>query len=1483
MKFCYFARALALLCVLGSFGVLAGCGARSVKLTHIVITPENQTVANGTTLQLNATGYYSDGTTESLDNLATWQVKQPEKATISPEGNLTALSEGFVEISATYAEVTGATFLRIGPPELTSITVGPSQSFVPLGETEQLTATGKFSDGTTKDLTQSATWSSSALDIATISPAGLATAMAQGSTTLTAASGTVQGVTSLTVTAAVLTSVAVTPAGASIPAGKTQQCIATGIYSNGGTQNLTSTAIWTSTAPTVAKVSTGGMATGMTVGASSISATISGVTGSTVLTVMPAALGSITVTPANPSVAAGDQQQLTATGTYTDGSTQNLTSTATWSSLSPSVATISTGGTATGVSTGTSNITATQASITGSTTLTVTAAVLVSIAVTPPSPSVAAGYKQQFTAIGTYGNGTTQNLTSTATWTSSAPSVATINAAGLATGLAKGTSIIGATLSGISGSTTLIVTAPVLVSMAVTPANPSIPIGSTQSFTATGTYSDGSTQNLTGTANWSSSNTSVATIGTTPGSPGLATATGFGTTTIQAASGSINNSTTLTVTAGFVPTGSLNTPRASHTSTLLTNGMVLISGGYNGTLLASAELYSPATGTFTPTGSLNAARLYHTATLLDNGMVLIAGGSDHNGNVLASAELYNPATGAFTPTGSLNTARELHTATMIVGTGIVLIAGGHSSNGALASAELYDPATGTFTATGNLSNARFSHTATLLNNGTVLMAGGIDKSGSPSATAEMYNPATATFVPALSLNTARYRHTTTLLNGGQVLLAGGEDANGNAIASSELYNPVTGTFVPGGTMNTARILHSSTLINNGTDLVAGGYGSNVYLNSAEVDDPIAATFSSTGSLNTARYLHTATLLNNGMDLVAGGYNSNGYLSSAELYEPATLTPPNLVSIALSPANPTIPLDTTQQFVATGTFNDGSTQQLASVTWSSSSTAVAPVTGDASNSGAAYAVSQGPATMTACAGAICGSTTLTVGPAALVSISVSPASSTLPSGETLKFSATGTYTDGSTKHLNSGVQWSSSNPTAATISAAGVASGVSMGTSTITATVGAITGTAVLTVTGATVVGLNISPATLLLAPGSSSQLLAIANMSDGTTEEINGIVTWSMQGPYIATISNFGLVTAQQIGSATIIAQSSKFTATASLTVLPVTALSIMPSTFSMAGGTSAQFQCIATLADGTTMNITSIAAWSSAQPPVASVNTTGLVTAAQDGGTTIQAAAAGFTASSSLTVLTPTALNIQPSTVSMVIGSARQLHAIASFSNGTTQDVTTKVAWSASQPAIASVTGGGLVTGNHVGSTTISASAGGLTASAAVTVMPLLLVTYFNLPNAVKSGDDGIIRLVNPGVVPGDICAMIYVFDRNQEMNECCGCTISDSGLLTLSLVNDLTANTLNGAKPVAGSIEIIPSDYGQSATCNAAKISPDAALSGWSTHVQSSQGTYNVTEESLSRSALVTSEATVLATECSMIQQLGSGKGICSCGTGN
>jgi sugar lactone lactonase YvrE len=267
----------------------------------------------------------------------------------------------------------------------------------------------------------------------------------------------------------------------------------------------------------------------------------------------PPTLTSIAVTPANPSIAKGKTQQFTATGTFSDNSTQNLTSTATWASATTSVATINAAGLATAVNTGTSTISATQTAISGSTVLTVTAPVLVSIAVTPANPSIAKGKTQQFTATGTFSDNSTQNLTSTATWASATTSVATINAAGLATAVNVGTSTISATQTGISGSTVLTVTAPVLASIAVTPANPSIAKGSTQQFTATGTFSDNSTQNLTSTATWASATTTVATIN----AAGLATAVNVGTSTISATQSGISGSTVLTVSANTLVTFSV--------------------------------------------------------------------------------------------------------------------------------------------------------------------------------------------------------------------------------------------------------------------------------------------------------------------------------------------------------------------------------------------------------------------------------------------------------------------------------------------------------------------------------------------------------------------------------------------------------------------------------------------------------------------------------------------------------------------------------------------------------------------------------------------------------------------------------------------------------------------------------------------------------------------------------------------------------------
>jgi hypothetical protein len=212
-------------------------------------------------------------------------------------------------------------------------------------------------------------------------------------------------------------------------------------------------------AASLAGVAAGSYASG--VGASFAGdATDAAVSGTAALTVQPAAptLVSIAVTPANPSITKGATQQFKATGTYSDHSTADLTSSVTWSSGATSVATVSTSGLATGAASGTSTITATSGSVSGSTTLTVTAPPPISIAVIPADVTIDIGATKLYKAVGTYADNSTADITSSVTWSSSNPAVATMTSAGVATGTSAGTTTIEATLGSISGSTGLTVT-----------------------------------------------------------------------------------------------------------------------------------------------------------------------------------------------------------------------------------------------------------------------------------------------------------------------------------------------------------------------------------------------------------------------------------------------------------------------------------------------------------------------------------------------------------------------------------------------------------------------------------------------------------------------------------------------------------------------------------------------------------------------------------------------------------------------------------------------------------------------------------------------------------------------------------------------------------------------------------------------------------------------------------------------------------------
>jgi len=261
-------------------------------------------------------------------------------------------------------------------------------------------------------------------------------------------------------------------------------------------------------------------------------------------------LYSISVTPSDPSVAIGATEQFTATGTYSNNATANLTTQVQWSSGTTSVATVTNGGLASAVASGNSTITATLGTVSGSTNLNVAPLTLVSIAVTPASPSIANGQTDQFTATGTYNNGSTQNITAAVEWQSGNTNVARItngSNGGLVSTFTSGTALISAALSGVAGSTTLTVTTATLQSITVTANSLSLVSGTMEQFTATGNYTNGPL-NLTALATWASDTPGVATVVGSGANGGIVTAAGTGMATISATYSGIKGSAILTVT-----------------------------------------------------------------------------------------------------------------------------------------------------------------------------------------------------------------------------------------------------------------------------------------------------------------------------------------------------------------------------------------------------------------------------------------------------------------------------------------------------------------------------------------------------------------------------------------------------------------------------------------------------------------------------------------------------------------------------------------------------------------------------------------------------------------------------------------------------------------------------------------------------------------------------------------------------------------------
>jgi len=446
---------------------------------------------------------------------------------------------------------------------LKSIAISPATANIAVGATQQFAVNGVYSDGKTKPVKTGVTWTSSSTTVATINTAGLATAVGDGTTTITAAVGKLKATASLTVLTKALTGVQITPASASIGVGTTQQYAATANYNDGTTSDVTATATWASSDAAVATISATGLASGVAAGNTTISATFEGTTGTALLSVTAKTMTKIVVTPATAEIAVGVNQPFVAMAHFNDNTTQVVTTEVTWESSNTKVATIASNGTATGVGAGETTITATHsAGPSGSAKLTVKAVGPTELSVSCTDVKLAAGVTTQCKAVATMDDGSTADVTSQATWKSDKDTVATVSNAGLVTAKGEGKANISAEYQGLSGSVEIEVTAAVLAAIQVTPANAVVALGTTQQYTATGVYSDATTHDITDDVNWISSDLTVATID----GDGLATTLKAGQTTISATLAGVTGTATLTVT-GATPTSVVVSPATATTAT----------------------------------------------------------------------------------------------------------------------------------------------------------------------------------------------------------------------------------------------------------------------------------------------------------------------------------------------------------------------------------------------------------------------------------------------------------------------------------------------------------------------------------------------------------------------------------------------------------------------------------------------------------------------------------------------------------------------------------------------------------------------------------------------------------------------------------------------------------------------------------------------------------------------------------------------------
>lgn len=514
----------------------------------------------------------------------------------------------------------------------------------------------------------------------------------------------------------------------------------------------------------------------------------------------------------------------------------------------------------------------------------------------------------------------------------------------------------------------------------------------------------------------------------------------------------------------------------------------------------------------------------------------------------------------------------------------------------------------------------------------------------------------------------------------------------------------------------------------------------------------------------------------------------------------TVTGGHTVSqLQITPGQVSAAAGTQVQFTALAYYHDGSREDVTSqTTWNTTDASTAEV----DLNGMASAKASGVATVTGqFEGVNSNQATMTVTTATLSAIHLSPATASLVQGTQLQFTATGQFSDGSTQDVTSQVIWNSDNTAAATISASGLAEGVAAGTSGITASFGGTTSAPVnLTVTAATVDSVQVTPANLSLAKGTSRAYTAIAHFDNNTSQDVSAQATWSSSNTTVATVSATGMVSALTAGSAAISANfggTVSNNATLSVTEATVISVTIAPETASIASGTTQQFTATAKFSDGSSMDVTDQVNWKSGDTSVATLSATGLAQGLSEGSTVVTAHYQGVNSAEiplSVTPATVSAIAVSPGTASIANGTTQQFTATATFSDASTQDITHLVSWVSSDTAIASINTSGLAQSLAMGTTEITASYQGQTSPAVTLEVTAATVTSLTVAPSTATIANGLTQQFT--------ATATFTDTSTQDVTDLVSWVSSDTGVATIT-ADGLAQGVSEGSATISANYE--------------------------------------------------------------------------------